>query len=79
MLIIEKENTNNRRYLDLMSVFEKIAFLESFFKVFEIDQQVQLHSEVEIDYLIKRINDQIKVWDNLDATHQIDVMPVFYN
>ena len=59
-----------------MSVFEKIAFLESFFKVFEIDQQVQLHSEVEIDYLIKRINDQIKVWDNLDATHQIDVMPV---
>ena len=50
-----------------MSVFEKIAFLESFFKVFEID------------YLIKRINDQIKVWDNLDATHQIDVMPVFYN
>ncbi len=62
-----------------MSVFEKIAFLESFFKVFEIDQQVQLHSEVEIDYLIKRINDQIKVWDNLDATHQIDVMPVFYN
>ena len=62
-----------------MSVFEKIAFLESFFKVFEIDQQVQLHSELEIDYLIKRINDQIKVWDNLDATHQIDVMPVFYN
>ena len=62
-----------------MSVFEKIAFLESFFKVFEIDQQVQLHSEVEMDYLIKRINDQIKVWDNLDATHQIDVMPVFYN
>ena len=46
-----------------MSVFEKIAFLESFFKVFEIDQQVQLHSEVEIDYLIKRINDQIKVLD----------------
>lgn len=62
-----------------MSVFEKIAFLESFFKVFEIDQRVQLHSEVEMDYLIKRINDQIKVWDNLDASHQIDVMPVFYN
>ena len=62
-----------------MSVFEKIAFLESFFKVFEIDQDVQLHSEVEMDYLIKRINDQIKVWDNLDASHQIDVMPVFYN
>jgi len=62
-----------------MSVFEKIAFLESFFKVFEIDQRVQLHSEVEMDYLIKRINDQIKVWDNLDASQQIDVMPVFYN
>ena len=62
-----------------MSVFEKIAFLESFFKVFEIDQRVQLHSEVEMDYLIKRINDQIKVWDNLDASPQIDVMPVFYN
>ena len=62
-----------------MSVFEKIAFLESFFKVFEIDQRLQLHSEVEMDYLIKRINDQIKVWDNLDASHQIDVMPVFYN
>ena len=62
-----------------MSVFEKIAFLESFFKVFEIDQYVQLHSEFEIDYLIKRINDQIKVLDNLDASPQIDVMPVFYN
>ena len=62
-----------------MSVFEKIAFLESFFKVIEIGQHVQLHSEVEMDYLIKRINDQIKVWDNLDASHQIDVMPVFYN
>ena len=62
-----------------MSVFEKIAFLESFFKVFEIDQRVQLHSEVEMDYLIKRINEQIKVWDNLDASQQIDVMPVFYN
>ena len=62
-----------------MSVFEKIAFLESFFKVFKIDQPVQLHSEIEMDYLIKRINDQIKVWDDLDATPQIDVMPVFYN
>ena len=62
-----------------MIVFEKIAFLESFFNVFEIDQHVQLHSEVEMDYLIKRINDQIKDWDNLDASQQIDVMPVFYN
>ena len=62
-----------------MSVFEKIAFLESFFKVFKIDQYVQLHSEFEMDYLIKRINDQIKILDNLDASPQIDVMPVFYN
>ena len=62
-----------------MSLFEKIAFLESFFKVFNIEQKVQLNSEIEIDQLLKRINDQIKILDNLDASHQIDVMPVFYN
>ncbi len=65
--------------LNEMSLFEKIAFLESFFKVFNIEQKVQLNSEIEIDQLLKRINDQIKILDNLDASHQIDVMPVFYN
>ena len=32
-----------------------------------------------MEFLIKQIKNQIKVWDDMEATHQIDAMPVFYN
>ena len=62
-----------------MSLFEKIAFLESFFNLFEIDKIIHLNSEREIDQLLFDINEQIKVLEKLDAKHQIEKMPLFFN
>ena len=62
-----------------MSLFEKIAFLESFFNLFKIDKIIQLNSEREIDQLLFDINEQIKVLEKLDAKHQIVKMPLFFN
>ena len=62
-----------------MSLFEKIAFLESFFNLFKIDKIIQLNSEREIDQLLFDINEQIKVLEKLDAKHQIEKMPLFFN
>ena len=53
-----------------MSLFEKIAFLESFFNLFKIDKIIHLNSEREIDQLLFDINEQIKVLEKLDAKHQ---------
>tara|TARA_Y100001933_G_scaffold137130_1_gene136203 strand:+ start:415 stop:603 length:189 start_codon:yes stop_codon:yes gene_type:complete len=62
-----------------MSLFEKIAFLESFFNLFKIDKIIHLNSEIEIDQLLFDINEQIKVLEKLDAKHQIEKMPLFFN
>ena len=62
-----------------MSLFEKIAFLESFFNLFNIDKIIHLNSEREIDQLLFDINEQIKVLKELDAKHQIEKMPLFFN
>ncbi|MBF36370.1 MAG: hypothetical protein CL836_03380 [Crocinitomicaceae bacterium] len=62
-----------------MSLFEKIAFLESFFNLFKIDKIIHLNSEREIDQLLFDINEQIKVLEKLDAKHQIEKMPLFFN
>ena len=62
-----------------MSLFEKIAFLESFFNLFKIDKIIHLNSEIEIDQLLLDINEQIKVFHELDAKHQIGKMPLFFN
>ena len=62
-----------------MSLFEKIAFLESFFNLFKIDKIIHLNSEREIDQLLFDINEQIKVLKELDAKHQIEKMPLFFN
>ena len=62
-----------------MSLFEKIAFLESFFNLFKIDKIIHLDSEREIDQLLFDINEQIKVLEKLDAKHQIEKMPLFFN
>ena len=62
-----------------MSLFEKIAFLESFFNLFKIDKIIHLNPEREIDQLLSDINEQIKVLEKLDAKHQIEKMPLFFN
>ena len=62
-----------------MSLFEKIAFLESFFNLFKIDKIIRLNSEREIDQLLFDVNEQIKVLEKLDAKHQIEKMPLFFN
>ena len=62
-----------------MSLFEKIAFLESFFNLFKIDKIIHLNSEREIDQLLFDINEQIKVFEKLDAKQQIEKMPLFFN
>ncbi len=62
-----------------MSVFEKIAFLESFFKLFKLKKKVQLKSEIEIDELLSKISGQLNNLQEIDAKMQINSMPVFYN
>ncbi len=62
-----------------MSVFEKIAFLESFFKLFKLKKKVQLKSEIEIDELLSKISGQLNNLQEIDAKMQIISMPVFYN
>lgn len=62
-----------------MSVFEKIAFLESFFKLFKLKKKVQLKSEIEIDELLSKISGQLNNLQGIDAKMQINSMPVFYN
>ena len=62
-----------------MSLFEKIAFLESFFNLFKMDKIIHLNSEREIDQLLFDINEQIKILEKLDAKHQIEKMPLFFN
>tara|TARA_B100001113_G_C20806689_1_gene490654 strand:+ start:456 stop:644 length:189 start_codon:yes stop_codon:yes gene_type:complete len=62
-----------------MSLFEKIAFLESFFKLFEIDKKVQLNTEHDVDYLLIKVSKQLKELQVEDAKKQIDEMPLFYN
>tara|TARA_B100001093_G_scaffold242967_1_gene232786 strand:+ start:2285 stop:2473 length:189 start_codon:yes stop_codon:yes gene_type:complete len=62
-----------------MSLFEKIAFLESFFKLFKLKKKVQLKSEIEIDELLSKISGQLNNFEEIDAKMQINSMPVFYN
>ena len=62
-----------------MSLFEKIAFLESFFNLFKIDKIIHLNSEREIDELLFDIKEHIQVLEKLDAKHQIEKMPLFFN
>mgnify|MGYP007063448713 CR=1 FL=1 len=62
-----------------MSLFEKIAFLESFFKLFEVNHIFQLNSESEIDILISKVSNQLKSLKDVKAKLQIDEMPLFYN
>ena len=62
-----------------MSLFEKIAFLESFFKLFKLKKKVQLKSEIEIDELLSKISGQLNNLQEIDAKMQINSMPVFYN
>tara|TARA_B100001778_G_C18463303_1_gene572240 strand:+ start:233 stop:442 length:210 start_codon:yes stop_codon:yes gene_type:complete len=62
-----------------MSIFEKIAFLESFFKLFNVKEKLELKSEVEIDMILKNISNQLNQLGNFDAHSQINKMPLFFN
>ena len=62
-----------------MSIFEKIAFLESFFKLFNVKEKLELKSEVEIDMILKNISNQLNQLGNFDSHSQINKMPLFFN
>ena len=62
-----------------MSLFEKIAFLDSFFKLFKVKKTVKFKSENEIDLMLYKIGNQLNYVKNVDAKKQIDSMPLFYN
>ena len=62
-----------------MSIFEKIAFLESFFKLFNIEEKLELKSEDEIDQILINISHQLSQLINFDANPQINKMPLFFN
>jgi hypothetical protein len=62
-----------------MSIFEKIAFLESFFKLFNVEEKLELKSEDEIDKILKNISYQLNQLVNFDANSQISKMPLFFN
>ena len=62
-----------------MSIFEKIAFLDSFFKLFKINKKIYFKTEREIDNMISKVNFQIKLHNITKAKGQIDSMPLFYN
>ena len=62
-----------------MSIFEKIAFIESFFRLFRINESVKLKSEKEIDGLLINISSQINQIKDFDANSQISQMPLFFN
>ncbi len=62
-----------------MSIFEKIAFLESFFKLFNIKEKLELKSEDEIDLILKNISNQVNQLEDFEANSQINKMPLFFN
>ncbi|MBM78622.1 MAG: hypothetical protein CL846_09075 [Crocinitomicaceae bacterium] len=62
-----------------MSIFEKIAFLESFFKLFNIKEKLELKSENEIDLLLENVSSQLSKLNNFNANTQINKMPIFFN
>jgi hypothetical protein len=62
-----------------MSLFEKIAFLDSFFKLFQLKKRVDFKSENEIDDMINNITNQLNHYQKVNAKKQIDKMPLFYN
>ncbi len=62
-----------------MSIFEKIAFLESFFKLFNIKEKLELKSEDEIDLLLENVSSQLSKLNRFNANSQINKMPIFFN
>ena len=57
---------------------KKNSFQIENFKKYK-DKIIHLNSEREIDQLLFDINEQIKVLEKLDAKHQIEKMPLFFN
>ena len=62
-----------------MSRFEKIAFIESFWKMFNIEDRLNHCSNKHLDQLLKSINNQVKGYKYVNAALHVKFMPVFLN
>ena len=62
-----------------MSRFEKIAFIESFWKMFSIEDNLNQCSDFHLDQLMSSISRQIKGHKYISAVLHIKFMSVFPN
>ena len=62
-----------------MSRFEKIAFIESFWKMFSIEDNLNKCSDNHLDQILKSISLQIKGHKYISAKLHVKFMSVFPN
>ena len=62
-----------------MSRFEKIAFIQSFWKMFSINDNLNQCSDFHLDQLISSINKQINGYKYINAKLHVKFMTVFSN
>ncbi|MDG2369114.1 MAG: hypothetical protein P8M12_00585 [Flavobacteriales bacterium] len=62
-----------------MSRFEKIAFIQSFWNMFSINDNLNQCSDNHLDQLIKSINKQISGYQYINAILQVKFMTIFPN
>ncbi len=62
-----------------MSRFEKIAFIQSFWKMFNIEDNLNQCSDIQLDQLLKSILFQIKGHKYINALLHVKFMRIFPN
>ena len=62
-----------------MSRFEKIAFIQSFWKMFNIEDNLNQCSDIQLDQLLKSILFQIKGHKFINALLHVKFMRIFPN
>ena len=62
-----------------MSRFEKIAFIESFWKMFNVEDSLINCSDNHLDKLVLSIKNQVKRYKYVNAFLHIKFMPLFLN
>ncbi len=62
-----------------MSRFEKIAFIQSFWKMFNIEDNLNQCSDIQLDKLLKSILFQIKGHKYINALLHVKFMRIFPN
>jgi hypothetical protein len=62
-----------------MSRFEKIAFIQSFWKMFSIDDDINQCSDFHLDQLVSSINKQIRGYQYINAILHVKFMTIFPN